>query len=70
MRAVVPAAAVEEHRRAVQEGRTTYVDPGTGYQVFTELAHRQRGYCCGNNCRHCPYSDEERRASGAEPAAG
>lgn len=25
------------------------------YWVFTELYHIQRGYCCGNNCRHCAY---------------
>lgn len=24
--------------------------------VFTALFHIQRGYCCGNKCRHCPYS--------------
>jgi len=41
--------------RTSQEGKTTYIDPTTGYTVFTELAHRQRGYCCGNACRHCPY---------------
>lgn len=26
--------------------------------VFTELYHKQRGYCCGSaksGCRHCPY---------------
>lgn len=23
--------------------------------VFTEQYHIDRGYCCGNNCRHCPY---------------
>lgn len=26
-----------------------------GYWVFTELYHMLRGYCCGNNCRHCVY---------------
>ena len=26
-----------------------------GYFVFSELAHKQRGACCGNGCRHCPY---------------
>ncbi|OXB68283.1 UNVERIFIED_CONTAM: hypothetical protein H355_007060, partial [Colinus virginianus] len=37
-------------------GRLTYVDPATGYQVFTEVAHLQRGKCCGSACRHqCPY---------------
>lgn len=23
--------------------------------VFTEWYHLKRGYCCNNNCRHCPY---------------
>lgn len=26
-----------------------------GFRVFTEKYHLQRGYCCTNNCRHCPY---------------
>ncbi len=26
--------------------------------VFTEKYHLQRGYCCGNGCRHCPYNYE------------
>uniref|UniRef100_A0A3Q0RT29 Uncharacterized protein n=1 Tax=Amphilophus citrinellus TaxID=61819 RepID=A0A3Q0RT29_AMPCI len=32
-----------------------YVDPSSGYKVFTEHAHLQRGKCCGSACRHCPY---------------
>ena len=43
------------HRLAVLQGSTTYVDPTTGFTCFTELAHLQRGQCCGNRCRHCPY---------------
>lgn len=23
--------------------------------VFTEKYHIEKGYCCKNNCRHCPY---------------
>ena len=23
--------------------------------IFTEHFHIQRGQCCGNGCRHCPY---------------
>lgn len=23
--------------------------------VFTSWYHLKRGYCCKNNCRHCPY---------------
>ncbi|WP_235938402.1 DUF5522 domain-containing protein [Chitinophaga solisilvae] len=26
--------------------------------VFTEKYHRDRGYCCGNGCKHCPFSYE------------
>jgi hypothetical protein len=26
-----------------------------GRVVFTALQHIERGHCCGNNCRHCPY---------------
>jgi Family of unknown function (DUF5522) len=28
--------------------------------VFTAQYHRRRGYCCGNDCRHCPYDADER----------
>lgn len=27
----------------------------SGYWVFTELYHLQRGHCCKNNCRHWAY---------------
>jgi len=26
-----------------------------GKVVFTPNYHIERGYCCGNGCRHCPY---------------
>ncbi|MFZ5972093.1 MAG: DUF5522 domain-containing protein [Bacteroidota bacterium] len=26
-----------------------------GFLVFTKQYHLQRGYCCQNGCRHCPY---------------
>lgn len=36
------------------------------FMVFTAQYHLKRGYCCGNNCRHCPYgnSEEDRAALG------
>ena len=40
-------------------GRLAYDDPETGYRVFTELALRTRGVCCGSRCRHCPYDHEK-----------
>jgi hypothetical protein len=29
-----------------------------GLVTFTEKYHRQRGYCCGSGCRHCPFGYE------------
>lgn len=43
------------HLAALRDFSTTYIDPQTGFTVFTELLHLQRGKCCGNQCRHCPY---------------
>jgi hypothetical protein len=28
-----------------------------GYIVFTEKFLKDRGYCCGSGCRHCPYTE-------------
>jgi ATP-binding cassette subfamily B (MDR/TAP) protein 1 len=46
------------HRIACENGDLTYTDPVTGYSVFTEIAHKQRGKCCGSGCRHCPFNHE------------
>ena len=32
-----------------------------GKVVFTELYHKERGSCCGNNCRHCPYDPKNKK---------
>jgi len=37
------------------EGVDYYIEGGLF--VFTEHFLRKRGYCCENDCRHCPYSD-------------
>jgi len=29
-----------------------------GYIVLTEKYHLEKGFCCGNGCRHCPYDYE------------
>jgi Family of unknown function (DUF5522) len=52
------------HARAVAEGRDTYVDPVTGYEVFTAAYLLRLGICCGSGCRHCPFDHEN-----VEPAA-
>ena len=41
----------------MNEGVQYYIDVDGKY-VFTELYHKERGYCCGNACRHCPYNYE------------
>lgn len=39
----------------LQEGRDFYWDKG--FMVLTERFLRERGWCCGNGCRHCPYGN-------------
>ena len=29
-----------------------------GLMVLTEKYHLEKGYCCGNGCKHCPYDYE------------
>lgn len=43
------------HEAACAAGKRGYRDPTTNLMVFTRIAHLQRGRCCGNGCRHCPY---------------
>ncbi len=41
------------------EGVDFYFDKGL--MVLTGKYLKDRGYCCGNGCRHCPYVGEEAR---------
>lgn len=45
----------EAHERATAQGESSYVDPDTGYRVFTRDALLVRNRCCGCGCRHCPF---------------
>lgn len=29
-----------------------------GFVVLTEKYHLDKGFCCGNGCKHCPYQYE------------
>jgi hypothetical protein len=42
-------------KKNLVEGEDFYYTE-TGYIVLTEKYHSQRGYCCGNGCRHCPFN--------------
>lgn len=43
------------HAHALAGGDAGYRDPFTGLFVMTARYLADRGYCCGNGCRHCPY---------------
>ena len=49
------AAILAAHDAAVAAGEDDYVDPSSGYRVFTAVTLRERGTCCGQGCRHCPW---------------
>ena len=42
-----------ETKRKTKEGLHYYIE--NGFRVFTELYHGERGFCCGQGCRHCPF---------------
>jgi hypothetical protein len=39
------------------EGEDFYYNE-QGFIVLTAKYHLDRGHCCGNGCRHCPYKYE------------
>ena len=41
--------------RPLEEGRDYYIENGA--YVFTSRYLKDRGYCCKNGCRHCPYGN-------------
>ncbi len=43
------------HKQAIENDEETYIDPGTGYKVFTAEYLLERGNCCRSGCRHCPF---------------
>ncbi len=40
--------------KKLNENEDYYMDP-RGFRVMTEKFLKNRGYCCGNGCKHCPY---------------
>ncbi len=45
-----------------------------GFIVLTAKYHLNRGHCCGNGCKHCPYEyknvPEPKRSSLPNPSQG
>ncbi|MGQ0617145.1 MAG: DUF5522 domain-containing protein [Acidimicrobiia bacterium] len=48
-------AILAAHAAAVAAGELGYLDPGTGLFVLTAAYLLDRGDCCDQGCRHCPY---------------
>ncbi len=51
----VRAEILAAHAAALARGEAGYLDPATGLFVMTAAALAERGYCCDQGCRHCPY---------------
>lgn len=42
------------YSKPLQEKIDYYMDT-RGFRIMTEKFLTERGYCCGNGCKHCPY---------------
>lgn len=42
----------------LKEGLDFYIE--NGLYVFTAHYLKNRGYCCGSGCRHCPYNKKDK----------
>lgn len=51
------------------EGIDYYINE-QGLFVFTAKYLRDRGYCCGSGCKHCPYTREEFEDARAKKRSG
>ena len=49
------AQVTRAHAEALAAGADTYVDPRSGFTVFTAACLARRGHCCDSGCRHCPF---------------
>lgn len=48
-------AILEAHAAALRAGAAGYLDPQTGLFTMTAAHLAERGSCCEQGCRHCPY---------------
>ena len=49
----VPSLKDQSPKKDLLLGEDYYLE--NGKWVFTEKFHKNRNYCCGSKCRHCPY---------------
>jgi hypothetical protein len=50
-------AVLDAHHGALLNGESGYSDPISGLYVQTARTLWNRGACCEQSCRHCPYVD-------------
>ena len=48
-------AVIDAHHRALLDGEVGYLDPTSGLFVQTARTLWNRGACCEQGCRHCPF---------------
>ncbi len=50
---------IKAHKKANMEAKLVenidFYRDELGRMVFTETYHLKRGYCCKNDCKHCPF---------------
>jgi hypothetical protein len=49
------AEILAAHDAALAHDEDGYVDPASGWWVFSAAHLLERGHCCDSGCRHCPY---------------
>lgn len=58
---------LDAHSAATDSEAPGYLDPSSGLYVQTARALWDRGSCCEQGCRHCPYLDREIDLVGGAP---
>tara|TARA_B100001758_G_C18335454_1_gene571298 strand:- start:142 stop:318 length:177 start_codon:yes stop_codon:yes gene_type:complete len=52
---------MKEFSKIDQLEKDEYYYSKEGYIIFTKQYHLKRGYCCNNNCKHCPYKKDQKK---------
>lgn len=49
-------------QKPLVEGTDFTLDP-RGFKILTRKYLTERGYCCGNGCRNCPYHPKHKKGN-------
>lgn len=47
----------------LNEGIDYYFEEESGLMVLTSFFLLNRGYCCGNNCKNCPFEPKGKKGN-------